>query len=690
MKHPHDMPFVKTVKERCRVCYTCVRECPAKAIRIADGQAEVIGERCIACGNCVRVCSQNAKQVYSSKEGVAALLEGPDRVAAILAPSFPADFQDIPWRRLVGMVRALGFDIVGEVGFGADLVASRIAALLQKSNGTRYVSTACPAIVGYVERYHPSMVSTLAPIVSPMIASARVFHHIAGKDTKVVFIGPCIAKKVEAATSEVLSEVNEVLTFVELREMLQDKGIEADVVEPSDFDEPHANLGALFPISRGMLQAADIREDLVSNEVVATEGHRNFLEALREFEGGHLEAHFLEMLACDGCIMGAGIFGDTPLFKRRASVSRYVQQRQAAFDPTKWQGWIDRLAAVDLSRRFSGNDQRIATPMDDELIEIMKRMGKFEPEDELNCGACGYETCRDHAIAIYKGFAESEMCLPYTIEQLKTAVSDLAVSHEQLAMAQEALLQSEKLASMGQLAAGIAHELNNPLGVVLMYAHILLGECDQREKLRGDLEMIAKEADRCKRIVSGLLHFARQNKIVLQSCDIKSLAQECLKAMPPPQGIDTSVRVEADDTVAEIDRDQVMQVLSNLVTNAYAAMNDGGNLEITIDGNEDEILLEISDTGIGIPRENLAKIFDPFFTTKQLGKGTGLGLAVTYGIVKMHNGDISVRSNADEAEGPTGTAFTVKLPRHEETGGSPSAVGNVDESVRRLIENFGS
>ncbi len=663
MKSATNRPLVSTIKERCRVCYTCVRECPAKAIRIVEGQAEVIPERCIGCGNCVRVCSQHAKQVLSAKEEVAALLAGDGEVAACLAPSFPAEFADVEVETLVAMVRALGFDYVNEVGFGADLVADRYKRLVGNSDNKRYIATTCPAIVGYVEKYHPNLVSSLAPIVSPMVAAARFLRRLYGEGLKVVFVGPCIAKKGEASSMTLPDELDEALTFVELREMFAERGIKPESAVRSDFDEPRAGLGAIFPVSRGMLQAANINEDLLAGQVVAADGRSNFVEAIKEFEAGDLDAKLLEVLCCNGCIMGAGMSTDAPLFGRRSRVSHYVRKRQAASDTAKWRKDVESFADLDLNRRFAANDQRMSRPYEDEVAFILAKMGKFWPEDELNCGACGYDTCREHAVAIYKGLAESEMCLPYTIDQLKRTVKELAVSNDQLASTQAALMQSEKLASMGQLAAGIAHEVNNPLGVVLMYSHLLLDECKSDSRTREDLTMIAEQADRCKKIVAGLLHFARQNKVVLQPTDIKDIVKRTLKASSIPESITVTLDQDDKDTVTELDRDQMIQVMSNLISNAVAAMPDGGSLTIRTSSDEENVKVSVIDTGIGIARENMAKIFEPFFTTKQMGKGTGLGLAVTYGIVKMHRGEIEVESNADAAAGPTGTTFTVTLPR---------------------------
>lgn len=657
--------YVTTVKERCRMCYTCVRECPAKAIRVVTGQAEVVSERCIACGNCVLVCSQDAKQVHGATAELEQLLTSGRRVAACLAPSFPAAFPDIGYERLVGMLRALGFELVLEVSFGADLVAREYRRLLATANGRRYIATTCPAVIGYVEKYYPELVGSLAPIVSPMVATARVARKIYGKALALVFIGPCIAKKAEAASGAVAGEVDVVLTFEELQQIFDARCLGPDHVEPSAFDPPYGGPGGVFPIGRGLLQAANIEEDLLNGEVVATQGRSQVLDAIREFASGDLGAGLLEALCCEGCITGAGIRNTLPLFSRRRLVRRYVCDRMESLDQWHWQENLRRAESLDLSRSFEADDQRIPVPAADRLQGVMARMGKHSLKDELNCGACGYDTCREHAVAICTGLAENTMCLPYTIDQLCQAVREVEASNRQLAEAQDALMQSEKLASMGQLAAGIAHEVNNPLGVVLMYSHLLLDACPGDSPLRSDLTMITEQADRCKKIVAGLLHFARQNKVVRYPADVRDLVDRALRAIRVPGNIEVRVQHELADPVAEVDRDQVVQVLTNLVTNAVAAMETGGTLTVQTSDAAEQVVLRVTDTGVGIPEENIKKIFDPFFTTKPMGKGTGLGLAVTYGIVKMHSGDIRVQSQPDPAAGPTGTTFTVVLPRRE-------------------------
>ena len=271
------------------------------------------------------------------------------------------------------------------------------------------------------------------------------------------------------------------------------------------------------------------------------------------------------------------------------------------------------------------------------------------------------------------------MCLPNTIDQLRVALKEVEQSKEQLANAQEALMHSEKLASMGQLAAGIAHEVNNPLGVVLMYAHLLLDESSPDAETREDLQLIAEQADRCKKIVAGLLHFARQNRVIRAEANVCEMVDRLLKVFQIPKNVSLRVSHALDDPVARIDRDQLGQVLTNLVSNAIGAMPGGGELIVETAGDSDKVSISVTDTGYGIPEENRQKIFEPFFTTKHIGKGTGLGLAVSYGIVKMHRGDIEVESNADPEIGPTGTTFRLVLPRDvedETRGGSDRAAGN--------------
>jgi len=652
--------LVYTIKELCRTCYTCVRECPAKAIRIVGGQAEVIVERCIACGNCTKVCSQGAKVFLNTTDRVVKLLNNNTEVAAIIAPSFPAEFSDIPDHRvLVGMIKALGFKYVSEVSFGADLVADRYKKLVSEEKDF-YISSDCPSIVNYVKFYHPALVDKLAPVVSPMVAMSRVVREKHGKDTKIVFIGPCIAKKAES------SEIDEAITFTELRDMMYDCGITPETIEPEDFDPPVGGRGAIFPVARGLLQTAKISDNAITGNIIAAEGRIDFQGALKEFEAGLIKNQHMELLCCEGCIMGPGLSKNGKQYNRRSLVSTYANTKMTNMDAESWQKSFDEFEGLDLSMKHKPEEPWIETLNEDDVNDILVKMGKRTKKDQLDCGACGYESCVEHAIAIKKGLAEVEMCLPYTIEKLHKSVKELALSNEKLSSMKQALKQSEKLAHMGQLSAGIAHELNNPLGVVIMYSNILLEESKPEDPVREDLKLIVDQAGRCKKIVAGLLNFARKNQVNHQMVSIKDLVNQSLESLIIPPKVEIKIEDKTTNPEAMLDLEQMMQVLTNLIKNAIDAMPVGGKITIRMEDTLSDVIMIISDTGTGIREEDRAKIFEPFFTTKSIGQGTGLGLATAYGIVKMHKGQISAESNDDPARGSTGTSFKIVLPRRKE------------------------
>jgi iron only hydrogenase large subunit-like protein len=340
--------IVYTIKERCRVCYTCVRECPAKAIKIINGQAEVLDERCITCGNCIKVCSQDAKVFRIDTGNVLNLLEDHSQVIAMLAPSFPAEFEDLDYEMLVGMIRKLGFSQVVEVSFGADLVAIEYKKLLRDPQSQAKISSDCPAIVNFIEYYHPKLVPYLVPVVSPMVAMERLLRKKFGKQIKVVFIGPCIAKKDES------SEVDVAITFRELRELFELKDIKPETTEPTDFDPPHSGKGAVFPISRGLLQTMNMEEDILEGNIIVAEGRAAFQEAIKEFESGYIKDHHMELLCCEGCIMGPGMspypyFATTARrFQKRSKVSKYAAEKMDRLDHEQWKKDVEAYSELDL------------------------------------------------------------------------------------------------------------------------------------------------------------------------------------------------------------------------------------------------------------------------------------------------------------------------------------------------------
>jgi two-component system NtrC family sensor kinase len=652
---------VSTIIGKCKRCYTCVRYCPAKAIKVEDGQAVVIEERCIGCGTCYKVCAQQAKQIQSSIECVQEMLASDGPVLACLAPSFPAAFLEARPEQVVSAARALGFDQVLEVAFGAELLAPEYARLVRESEDV-LIATPCPALVAYVEKYAPALIPNLVPLVSPMIALGRVIKQRYCPEAKVVFIGPCIAKKAEIRDPALAGAVDAVLTFGEFTAMLAEAEIDVRALEDSPFDGPHPYVARIFPVSGGLLRTAALREDILDNEILVAEGREHTLQIIDALLHSERDVRFLDLLFCEGCIDGPVMDNELDVFGRKEIVANYVRTRCAAQTREERDRTLEQYADIDLSRTFSDCSIPLPVPTEEEIVEILRQTNKTKPEDELNCGACGYPSCREKAIAVYQGLAEAQMCLPYLIEQLNENVVRLEQFQRDLQDTQKQLIQSEKLASVGQLAAGVAHEINNPLGTILLFSDLMFKQAPQDSQNRGDLKLVVDAATRCRRIVSDLLNFARQKELDAQETDLNDLARGVLEELRAQSVLERIAVVEdLDPALPHIQADaaQLRQAFVNLIVNAAEAMPGGGTLTVSTRRAEGgQVRVAFQDTGTGIAPENLDKMFTPFFTTKPIGEGTGLGLAITYGIVKMHRGQIEVQS-----ERGAGTTFTITLPR---------------------------
>ncbi|MGE5797028.1 MAG: [Fe-Fe] hydrogenase large subunit C-terminal domain-containing protein [Ignavibacteria bacterium] len=656
--------IVSTISDRCKICYSCIRECPAKAIKVVAGQAAVISERCIVCGHCIKVCSQSAKQILSDASLVLDYLENNDTIA-LIAPSFTASFPN-DYFKLPAALRKIGFKKIVETAFGADLISDYYVKEVQSETKKTIISSACPAVVNYIEKYRKELVPNLAKVASPMIAAARYMKKNSAGDVKIIFIGPCIAKKNEFLDDEVSGVIDAVLTFGEIKKLFREKYINLADLQDEDLDPPHAYLGRSYPLAGGLLKTAEISGDILEKEIIVVEGKKKVLEIIDEIAENKINAKFVDILFCEGCISGPAIDSDLNYYSRREKVIKYIEQKSNLTDKQLWKSNIYNSRDIDFSRSFSSKNQRRIDPAEETIKGILAETNKFSPQDELNCGACGYSTCREYAVAIGKGLAEKEMCLPFLIDKLKQAYNDLNNTQEQLRTA-------EKLASIGQLAAGVAHEINNPLGTILLYSSMLEKELKGDEQHKEDLKLIIEEAERCKNIVANLLNFARQGKLRLKRINMLSLLSKIIRTVKlNPDFKDVSVKIgkSIPDCFLEGDEDQLSQVFINLLNNACEAMVESAEKTLTIKiyqeepsipgspAGSDYLIIEIKDTGAGIPKENFGKIFTPFFTTKKIGKGTGLGLAISYGIIKMHKGSINFQSETGK-----GTAFKLKLPR---------------------------
>lgn len=494
-------------KDKCNLSYTCVRVCPSKAIKIADRHAQILPERCIGCGHCVNVCAQDAISYRDEKTTVLDLVSSDAKVAAVCDPAISGEFTDVTdYRKFVAMIRGIGFNLVTEMSFAVDLVAYRYKELVDNFQGRYFISSKCPATVKYIERHEPDLVDNLAAIVPPYIAMSKVIHKRYGEDTKVVYITACTAAKDDVKRfSGTDGQVDAVLTFVELRKLFEKKRISENTVEYSEFDPPLGRKGGLYAISHGLFQAVDINQGLLEGNILITEGRTNFLQSIKEFkEETELHQH-LDLFYCKGCIMGPGMSTGGKKFTRRSQVIKYVDKRMKAIDVYQWRLDIEEFKTLNLERRFHPVDLRLPQPEPEDIDRVLVEMGKANSEDQLGCGACGYPTCRDFAVAHLQGLTNYEQCYSYSIKMLRSYVSKLNASNEKFKISQEALLKSEEKARKEEKAAREAAETTTSMlnklraGVVVVDADLKVVEANMRF-----VEMLGEDAREIAELVPGL------------------------------------------------------------------------------------------------------------------------------------------------------------------------------------------
>ena len=400
------MPAYLDFKEaKCRDCYLCLRECPVKAIAVKNHQARIIEDRCILCGHCTLVCPQNAKVVHSELDEVEQLLTSGKKVVASVAPSFISNFEVKDFSTFRLALGKLGFSEAEETAVGARLVTQEYRRLMETGNYRNFITSACPAACQLIQHYYPQALQYLAPVDSPMFAHAKVLKK-QHPDAEIVFIGPCIAKKKEARESKIVANV---LTFEELDTFFKDNDI--NLGEMASFSMGNkgeaANLAKAYPISHGIIQS--FGDTLPKGfQYMAVDGVDRCMEVLENIE--ELEGMFIELNACsDACVNGPASVQDTPSGIRATAVVRnYVREEVKTKSAPK-----EVNCDVNLSASYPRVRSYNKPPTEKEIEAILAKTGKYKPEDELNCGSCGYRTCREKAWAVYNGYADVDVCFPY-------------------------------------------------------------------------------------------------------------------------------------------------------------------------------------------------------------------------------------------------------------------------------------
>ena len=391
-------------KSNCKNCYKCIRHCPVKSIRFSGNQAHIINDECILCGHCFVVCPQNAKQIVDETEKVRVLMQNGDPVVVSLAPSFIANYPGIGIGSVRSALKKLGFYDVEETALGATMVKREYDRILNEEDRDIVISSCCHSVNLLIQKHFPKCLPYLADVVSPMQAHCKdIKRRIPG--AKTVFIGPCVAKKDEAEYYEGI--VDAVLTFEELSEWMKRE----KVCFEQDLDQTDRSLARFFPTTGGILKT--MAQDAKEYTYLAVDGVDNCIAALKDIERGTIHKCFIEMSSCVGSCVGGPVMEKNhhnPV-SDYAAVARYAGAQD--FD-------VEQPGTMDMKKLFEVIQQHSVKPMDYEINEILRQMGKFKPSQELNCGSCGYDTCREKAEAIFQGKAEISMCLPYLKEKAES------------------------------------------------------------------------------------------------------------------------------------------------------------------------------------------------------------------------------------------------------------------------------
>ncbi|MGM0675372.1 MAG: [Fe-Fe] hydrogenase large subunit C-terminal domain-containing protein [Spirochaetota bacterium] len=571
---------VYTEKTECQDCYKCVRECIPKAIRVENGRAQVMPDRCVLCGHCVAVCPVGAKRVRNDLPRAQALLASPTRVYASLAPSFAAEFPTTDPQILVMALEQLGFAGVSETALGAQEVSARLAHELEQSPASLRISTACPTAVEFVSKYYPQHVSKLTSVYSPLQSHALMLKQEYGEEIGVVFIGPCVGKKREADKTPDLVDV--AITFEDLRRWFDEAGIDLGVSEappvagPADagFVPVNAEEGAVYPIEGGMVATMKRNCSVTDAHYMAISGVESVHSALGELD--EIEPScpvFVELLACDGgCVNGPRSQSRGGTIGKRHRVLRYADYENARYP---------RHSGLDISHQFSSETVETTRHAPSDIRGALRIVGKYEQADELNCGSCGYETCRDFAVALIEGHAEQMMCAGYMrkIAQkkanalLKAVPSGVVIVDSRLRIVE----CNENFARLAGEEAELLYDAKPGLeGVVLSelvdFAHLF------RDAVQGRAEVLNEDIRLNNRVLNGSVFVIERGQVaggIFQDVTapwvhrdrVVTRAQEVIrKNLATVQQIASLMGENAAETEAML----------NSIIDAYGGPGDGG------------------------------------------------------------------------------------------------------------------
>ncbi len=509
-------PLIKIENANCSKCYSCIRSCPVKAIQlnIADGFPVINASRCIGCGICIPVCGRNTITYRSSIEEAKDLLTSEEKILALLSPSISVEFEDVTdYRKFATMLRALGITYACELSFGVDVIAYKYQLLFSDFKGRYYITSTDPVVVSYIEKYHPNLISNLAPLVSPMVAGARIARQVYGNDVKVIYIGPDIAKKDEALLYDDDRRVDVALTFGELRALFRHFNIDETSLEYSEFDPPLSYKGALYPLTNGLIQAADMDENLLTTNVVSIEGTRRMIDTVREFEQNIKFIHRHVHITSGNSLAGPGFSKQTQRLLSEYLVIKYANKRLQRFFRLEWYQQLQRFLDLDFSRAFRNDDQRIADPPEEKVTEILTMLQKNGGSAD-DCSECGYSTCREFAIDIAKGLTSPELCISYALKNTISNSETIRQLNEKLAQTRKQLKETEENARLQKEAFTQMSELTDAMLDRLRAGVIFVDNKLKVIKANASFsKILGEEAEEINAIIPGLVN-ADLNKLL--------------------------------------------------------------------------------------------------------------------------------------------------------------------------------
>lgn len=484
---------VYTTKAKCRDCYRCVRVCPVHAIKMENGQAQVITENCIACGTCIKECPQHAKTYTTDYGKVLQMIENKNHIIASVAPSFAGYYNEWEQKRIPSALRILGFNYIAETSAGAWHTALASLEVIKEKPLQNHICTACPAIVNYITIYAPEYSQYLIPVSSPMVSHARILKQKYPK-SKFVFIGPCIAKKDEANRPENEEYVDAAITFDELEELFKLKNLTLKTCEESSFDQEVSGDARLFPLEGGLLRTAGMSTDMLDSKIIALSGFQEIKQVLESLHQEKNDKIILEPLFCRyGCINGPVANKEENIFSKREAVLEYARNKPGKEEET----------GITNSKLFQtffpAKHHQEEVFSEEQITEILASTGKFLPEDELNCMACGYNSCREKAVAVLQGIAESSMCMPY-MRRMAEKQFDTLIGHDPNGIV---ILDSN---------LNIAH-MNNAFKKMFTCSDTIIGK---RISYLIDPESFEKIATGNEKIIRDTIHYDNYNLVCFQ------------------------------------------------------------------------------------------------------------------------------------------------------------------------------